>query len=357
MVRVFRIRLFYSAKWGDRFSRKIGDDEKIAKSTFSQNGHFLGFLRVFFGHPSWRPFFLHSGLLSSGNTAVEADTRETLQNKGFRSDVVAFYIFEPFRRVDMARFSGPVLRIIFCAVTILYGSMFEILSKLGFQGKKALGAAEPSSFWKGHVSQCVRCARKFGARRVRGRVVFFLGFGVVAKNVLAAAVRRVFPSFPVFFFFFLDPVFENFKWSFSHPPFFFGCFSLLFAFFLGLGATPHCTCVFGQLAFNPSYFLGVFGVFLEKHCFSPWKRVIWVHFSVSPFCVSLSFFLASFTSLCHTFSLSLSLFLLSCFFSSLLSCFYFYLPCFLLFFLVLLLRFWFHEKNNIKILHLKTFFS
>ena len=188
--------------------------------------------------------------------------------------------------------------------------MFEILSNLGFQTQKTPGAAELNSFWKAYFSQCVRCARKFGARGVRSGAVFFRGFRVPVKNGLAAAVRRVFPSFPVFF---VDLVFETSSGPPHIPVFFFGCFSLLFAFFLGLGATPHCTCVFGQLAFGPSYFLGVFGVFLDKHCFSPCKRVIWVHFSVSPFCVSLSFFLASFTSLCHSLSLSLSFFYFSCF--------------------------------------------
>ena len=212
----------------------------------------------------------------------------------------------------------------FFRVTILYGSMFEILSKLGFKGQKPPGAAEPSSFWKGYFSQFVRCARKFGARGVRGGAVFFSWIlGPCQKWPCRCGAE----GFSVFSGFFLTPFSKTSSGPLHIPLFFFGCFSLLFAFFLGLGATPHCTYVFGQLAFNPSYLLGVFGVFLEKHCFSPWRRVIWVHFSVSPFCVSLSFVLASFTSLCHSlsFSLSLSLSLSLSFF------FLFFLPCCLVF--------------------------
>ena len=239
--------------------------------------------------------------------------------------------------------------------------MFEFLSKLGFKGQKTPGAAEPSSFWKGYFSQFVRCARKFGARGVRGGAVFFRGFWVPVKMALPL---RCGGFFRVFRFCFWPRFRKPQVVLFTPPSFSLGVFSLLFAFFLGLGATPHCTYVFGQLAFNPSYLLGVFGVFLEKHCFSPWKRVIWVHFSVSPFCVSLSFVLGFFhfslslsLSLYFSLSLSLSLFLLSCFFLPCCLVFIFTFLVFLLFFSCLVASFLFHEKNNFKILHLKVCFS
>ena len=101
----------------------------------------------------------------------------------------------------------------------------------------------------------------------------------------------------------------------------------------------------------PSTFLffWFFGVFLQKHCFSPFP--LSKGYFGSFLGVSLSFSLASFTSVCHTLSLSiyiyiyiylslsLSLLLLSCFFPSLLSCLYFYLPFFWLFFVVLFFAF------------------
>ena len=77
--------------------------------------------------------------------------------------------------------------------------------------------------------------------------------------------------------------------------------------------------------------------------------------SVSPFCVSLSFFLASFTSLCHSLSLFLSYIFLV-----------FFLPCcllfiftflvFWLFFLVLLLRFCFMRRTTSKYYISKLYF-
>ena len=242
-------------------------------------------------------------------------------------------------------------RLLFCTVPC---SKFcrNWVSKL----KKPLGLQNRARFEK-RIFRSVSAARANLARGGCAAVPFFsVDFGSLSKMALPL---RCGGFFRLFRFFFSTPFSKTSSGPLHIPVFFFGCFSLLFAFFLGLGATPHCTYVFGQLAFNPSYFLGVFGVFLEKHCFSPWKRVIWVHFSVSPFCVSLSFFLASFTSLCHSLSLSLLslfFFILSCFFSSLLSCLYFYLPCFFAVLSCLVASFLFHEKNNIKILHLKVYF-
>ena len=60
---------------------------------------FSRFFARFLGNPPRKSFFVDSGQLSSGNTSVEVDTRETLQNEGFRSDVAALYLFEHFGRV------------------------------------------------------------------------------------------------------------------------------------------------------------------------------------------------------------------------------------------------------------------
>ena len=99
------------------------------------------------------------------------------------------------------------------------------------------------------------------------------------------------------------------------------CFSLFCVFFLGLGSTQPCTCVFGQLALNPPFFFS-FCLF-TKTLFSLWKRVIFVNFSVSPF---LSPWLLAL--LLFTLSLSLySCFLFFCSFLVVLS--FSFLPVFL----------------------------
>ena len=91
-------------------------------------------------------------------------------------------------------------------------------------------------------------------------------------------------GFCVFFRFFFDPVFADFKCSSSHPPFLFRCFCLWFAFFLGLGATPHCTCVFGHLAFKPSYSFVSFCLFTRTLFFSLRQGFFWFISLVTQHC-------------------------------------------------------------------------
>ena len=249
-----------------------------------------------------------------------------------------FHVFLSLRAL-LARWKCVILRTFlednfFQCVTVFYVSKFEILTKLGFQSKKALGAAEPSSFRKGHFLHFVRCARKFDARWARGRVGFSVGFGVVAKNARAASVRRFSASFPVFF---CDPVFANFKWSSSQSPSF--CLGVLFfiRIFFGNGgntALHVCFWAVGLQSFIFSWFLGFF---LQNHCFPAEniKRVSLVHFSVSPL-VLLGFFFSLFF---------VALFFL--FFSSLVVLSLFYPSSFLLSFFVLF-RFCFTKRTTSK---------
>ena len=334
---------FFAELWRRRKNREI---HLFAKWPFWR--HFARFLATLPGSP----FFVNFGLLSSAKTSVEVDTRETLQNKGFWSHFASLYLFDPFWRFEKSFILRTCLEdnffrmLLFCTVRC---SNFcrNWVSKV----KKTLGLQNRARFEKG-IFRSLSAAR---ANLTRGGCAavpfFFVVFGSLSKWPCRSGVE----GFSVFSGFFFDPVFENLKWSSSHPPSFsLGVFSLLFAFSFGLGATPHCTYVFRQLAFNPSYLLGVFGVFLEKHCFSPWKRVIWVHFSVSPFCVSLSFVLGFFhfslwlsLSLYLSLYFSLSFFFLVFFFLVVLSLF---LPSlfFCCFFLVLLLRFCFMRRTTSK---------
>ena len=215
------------------------------------------------------------------------------------------------------------------------------MTKLGFEVQKRVGAAEPRSFSEAFFfCVCVGRARKFDARWVRGRVNSSVGFGVVGKNGLAAAVRRVFTSFSVFF---LRPLFCKLKVVLFTPPSF--CLGVFLFCSPSSWDWGQCRIARVFLGSWPSifFFVFVFGVFLQKHCFPPDKRVILVHFSVSPFrspwLLSLLFV---------TLSLSLSIFFLVFFFPSLLSCLYFYLPCFLALFLVLFLRFCFMKRTTSK---------
>ena len=153
----------------------------------------------------------------------------------------------------------------FLRVTIFYFLKFDFLTKLYFEVQKRIGAAEPRSFSKAFFC-VVSGALANLTHGERARATIFCRVWRRSQNGLAAAVRRVFASFSVFSG---DPFSQTSSGAFHTLFFLFRCFSLLFAFFLGLGATPHCTCVFGQLAFNLLIFLGFFWVFLQKHCFSP----------------------------------------------------------------------------------------
>ena len=191
--------MFYSAKWGDRFSRNCGDDGKIAKFTFLQNGPFGGILRVFLATLPGSPFFVNFGLLSSAKTSVEVDTRETLQNKGFWSHFASLYLFDPFWRFEKASFCGPVLRIIFSVCYYFVRFDVRIFVEIGFQrSKNPWGCRTELVLKRVFFAVCPLRAqiwRAGGARRCR----FFSWILGPCQNGLAAAVRRVFPCFPVFF--------------------------------------------------------------------------------------------------------------------------------------------------------------
>ena len=278
------------------------------------------------------PFFLDSRLLSSGNTAVEADARETLQNKGFRSDVAAFYVFEPFGRVDMARFCGSVLRIIF-----LRGLLFSTVRCSKFcrnwvsRVKKPLGLQNRARFEKA-IFRRVSAARANLARGGRGaRPCHFFSriWGSLPKM---SSRLRCGGFFRLFRFFLFDPFSQTSSGSSSHPPFF------LWVFFLfcshsswDWGQRPIASVFLGSWPSTLLIFWGCFGVFIQKHCFFPLKKGLFWFISqclpfVSPFrspwFFSLLFVTLSFIFFCFSFLVVLFLCLSSLFFVV------FFLSCF-----------------------------
>ena len=211
-------------------------------------------MRVFLATLPGNPFFVNFGLLSSAKTFVEVDTRETLQNKGFWSHFASLYLFHPFWSFEKASFCGPVLRIIFsvCYYFVRFG--VRVFVEIGFQrSKNPWGCRTELVLKRVFFAVCPLRAqiwRAGGARRCR---FFSWLLGTHQKWACRCGAE----GFSVFCGFFCSTPFSKTSSGPLHIPlFFFGCFSLLVAFFLGLGAMPHCTCVFGQLAFNPSYFLG-----------------------------------------------------------------------------------------------------
>ena len=91
------------------------------------------------------------------------------------------------------------LRIIFGGLTNLLFRKFEFLTKLGLEGKKTVWGCRTEvvlkitffPFFPGRGPICENFWRVFGAQLCRG-----LGLSrAVARNLVAAAVRMVFPSF------------------------------------------------------------------------------------------------------------------------------------------------------------------
>ena len=261
------------------------------------------------------------------------DTRETLRNKGFRTDFAPFFLFDPSCCFKKPRFCGPCSTIIFSACHyFLLSEVCDFLTKLGFEVQKRVGAAEPRSFSDSFffVVSGARANLTRGGRA--GASAFLSGLVSLAKMALllrCGGFSRLFRSF-------CSSPFSQTSSGPLHTPFFLlRCF-FLFAFFLGLGATPHCTCVIGQLAFNP-FFGGFLGSFYKNIVFPPDKGLFWFISQCLPF---LSPFRSPwFLSLLFV---TLSMFLFSCFFSFLVV-FSLFLPSlfFLLFFIVLFLRFCF----------------
>ena len=184
-------------------------------------GHFLRFLRLgkIFG-------FLMFGVSGLHGALQEVVGRETLQNKGFRSNFAFCLVHLRWTR---------------CIASMLH-KFFEInswgLTNLFFRKIKFLtNLARLSRIW--------------------------IRLGPVARNGLAAAVRRVFPSFRGSSF---DTVFANLKRDLLKLPSLLLVFCSFLRFLLGFGSTQPCTCLWGQLALSPSFFLFVC---LQKHCFTP----------------------------------------------------------------------------------------
>ena len=301
---------FFADLWRRRKNREI---HLFAKWPF------LRLFARFFGHPSRKPFFLDSGLLSCGNAAVEVDTRETLQNKGFWSHFACVHLFDPFWRFEKASFCGPVLRIIFSVC--YYFVRFDVRIFVEMRG-------------------------------VRGGAVFFRGFWVPVKMALPLRCGGFFRVFRVFF----DPVFENLKWSSSHPPLFLWVFFLFCSHSSWDWGQRRIAHMFLAVGLQPFLSFGGFWGLLRKTLFFPLKKGYLGSFlSVSflclpfvrPWLLSLLFVNLSLSLyLSISLSLSLSFFFLVFFFF--LVVLFLFLPSlfFWLFFLVLLLRFCFMRRTT-----------
>ena len=136
---------------------------------------------------------------------------------------MSVHLFDPFWRFEKASFCGPVLRIIFSVCYYFVRFDVRIFVEIGFQrSKNPWGCRTELVLKRVFFAVCPLRAqiwRAGGARRCRFFFSWILG---PCQNGLATAVRRVVPCFPVFF----DPVFENLKWSSSHPPLFLWVFFL-----------------------------------------------------------------------------------------------------------------------------------
>ena len=311
----------------------------------------------------WPPFlealFSLGALLACRRNVDEVDTRGTLRNKGFQTD---FRLCSS--STHLVLYKASILQTkfndnFFCVLLFSIFRSSNFWRDWVFEVQKRVGAAEPRSFWEAFCFRCVGRARANLTRGGRAGVIIFCRVWRRSQKWLRRCGAE---GFRVFFGFFGDPFSQTSSGPFHTPLFLFRCFSLLFPFFLRLGATPHCTCVFEQLAFNLLIFLVFWGSFYKSTVF-PWKRVILVHVSVSPF---RSLWLLSLLFVTHTLSFSLFLYIyiylsLSLFFPD---C---PLPCCLVFIFTFLV-FWvvfcclvsslsFHEKNNIKRLPLQVWCS
>ena len=310
---------------------------------------FFPFCAFFLATLPGSPFFVNFGLLSSAKTSVEVDTRETLQNKGFWSHFASLYLFDPFWSFEKASFCGPVLRIIFSVCYYFVRFDVRVFVEIGFQwSKNPWGCRTELVLKRVFFAVCPLRAQIWRAGGARRCLFFSWLLGAHQKWACRCGAE----GFSVFCGFFLfDPVFENLKWSSSHPPLFLWVFFSFGCILLGIGGNAALHLCFWAVGLQPFFF---FWGLLRKALFFPLKKGYLGSFlSVSLLClpfVLLGFFHFS-LSLSFSFSLSLSLsfFLLYCFFVPFLVVLFLFLPS--LFFGVfscLVLRFCFMKRTTSK---------
>ena len=154
-----------------------------------------------------------------------------------------------------------------------------------WKAKQRPGAAEPRRFSKWRFSHFSRARTNLW---IFWRVFVFAAvsrFGFDSGRCHKSACGCGADGFSeVFRCSFFDSVFANLKRDLLKIPSLLFVFCSFLRFLLQLGSTQPCTCVLGQLALNLFFFFFVFFVCLfTKTLFSPWKRVIFVHFSMSHF--------------------------------------------------------------------------
>ena len=278
--------------------------------------------------------------------------RETLQNKGFRSNFALWCLVH----LRWARCIALMLQYIFD--TNFSGShKFVFFGSSDFwpnwfcKAKNGLGLQNWGDFQNdvfpilpGRGPICEFLARF----RFCSCVAVWVRFGPLPEICLRLRCGWFFPSFPVFFFRHRFCEFE--KGSFENPLSSFRV--LLFCFFSSwawVDATLH-VC-FGAVCPKPFFSFCFFCLSVYKNIVFPPEKGYFCSF----LCVALSFSLVSFTSPFHSLSLSFS-----CFFFFVLPCSFVYFLWPSLFFAVLsclVSLLLFHDNNNIKMLNVKGFFS
>ena len=301
---------FYSAKWffavsGNKVSSLFSDFSGFSKMPFWRSSK--SFFAVRTNFRSLRVFLVWA----LPSAIQEVLGRETLQNKGFRSNFALWAWLICVGPVVSPSCCSPFLTQIFRRLTNLFFSEVRIFDQIGFgRQKKAWGCRTEEIFKMTFFPFCPGGAQlvKFLARfRFYSSVAVWVPFGPLPEICLRLRCGWFFRCS------FLDSVFCEFeKGSFENPLSSFRV--LLFSAFSSsawVDATLHAC--FGAVGPKPFFSFCFFVCLFTKTLFSPWKRVIFVHFSMSHFlspwfpslllfipCLSLSlvFFFLSFLVFC-----------------------------------------------------------
>ena len=297
------------------FRAKLRMVRNSRNRTFQKNAILATFCALF-----WPPFlealfltWCSSGLLQK----CRRGGRTRNATKQWGSDRFRVYLA---RRLLLCwsklRFCGPNLTTISSACYYFLLSEVRFFDEIGFWGSKTRWGCRAEVVFKSVFFCVVSGARANLTRGKRAGVTISCRVWCGSQNGLAAVVRRVFASFSAFFG---DPFSQTSSGAFTPPSFCLGVFLFCLPSSWDWGQRRIARVFLGSWPSTFLFFL-VFRDLFTKTLFFLWKRVILVHFSVSPF---RSPWLLSL--LCVTLSLSIYL---SCFFPSLLSCLCFHLPYF-----------------------------
>ena len=163
---------FVVRNWGMQFADFAFCSAKWWNRAFCKKA-ILDAFGAFFFRGSSSAFFFVCGVLVHGGEVEEVRWRETLQNKGFQSYFASLDVFDSSSTSSIASILQTFFENNFCASYKFDFLMLEFWTKVGSEGKNALGAVENRGRFENGIFQIFRASANL--RKCLGARVLNLG--------------------------------------------------------------------------------------------------------------------------------------------------------------------------------------